>query len=146
MKLALVAAAAAALLAVAASPALAQSAPTAPPPPGAAPMTATATKAEAIVRSSIDQLRTGKLDTSGMTDQMAQAINGQLPAVQAALAQLGALKSITYLGEDGGADGFRVEFDKGPVIWLVHFDASGKVDGMGMQPEGPGGAQPQPQG
>jgi hypothetical protein len=144
MKFALVAAAAAALLS--AAPALAQPAPVAPPAPGAAPMTANAAKAEGVVRSSIEQLRAGKLDTSNMTDQMAQAINGQLPQVQAALNQLGAMKSITYLGEDQGADGFRVEFEKGPVIWLVHFDAAGKVDGMGMQPEGAGGAQPQPQG
>lgn len=141
MKFALVAAACAALLS--AAPALAQTAPQPTPAPGAAPMTANATKAEGVIRSSIDQLRAGKLDTSGMTDQMAQAITGQLPQVQAALTQLGALKSITYLGEDQGADGFRVVFEKGPVIWLVHFDAAGKVDGMGMQPEGAGGAQPQ---
>jgi hypothetical protein len=135
MKLAFVAAAAALLLG--AAPALAQdaAAPAAPPA-----MTPNAEHAQAVIRAQIDQLSKGQLDASGMTAQMADAIKGQLPAVQDALNKLGAVQSMTFLGEQQGADAFRVVFAKGPTIWIVHFDAAGKVDGMGFQPENQGAA------
>jgi hypothetical protein len=135
MKLAFVAAAAALL--IGAAPALAQdvAAPAAPPA-----MTPNAQHAQAVIHAQIEQLSKGQFDGSGMTDQMAQAIKGQLPAVQDALAKLGPVQSMTFLGEQEGADAFRVVFEKGPTVWIVHFDAAGKVDGMGFQPENQGAA------
>jgi hypothetical protein len=141
MKLAF-AAAAAALMLAGAAPALAQdAAPLAPPPP--AQPTAASKHAEAVIRASIDQLNKGTLDASAFTPQMMDQVRPQLAAIQGYLNKLGPLQSVTFLGEQDGADGFRVQFQAGPTIWVVHFDAAGKVDGMQFRPEQAEGAAPQ---
>lgn len=135
-----VAALAAALLAVA-SPGLAQT--PAPQAAASAATPASAQHAQQVLVRTIDELRQGAPNAAAMTAQLYASVQPQAAAIRQALGSLGKVNQINYLGEQNGATGFQVLFEHGPTEWVLHFDAAGKLDGLGFRPERPQGAAPE---
>jgi hypothetical protein len=63
--------------------------------------------------------------------QLAAATRQQLPEFKTAMAQLGALQSVTF---NGGADIYQVNFEHGTTEWSTMLDADGKAIGIGFRP------------
>ena len=75
----------------------------------------------------IKQLQTGTPDYSQMEPMLAAAVQNQLPMVAARLQQLGALGSLTFVGQQNGADVYNVQFANGGAAWGIALSPAGKI-------------------
>jgi CubicO group peptidase (beta-lactamase class C family) len=90
---------------------------------------------ETVLRSMIEEIRTGKPDYTRMSTVLAEATRQQLPQLQAAIVQLGAIQSIQFKGVGpGGADIYAVKFANGTVEYRIWLAPDGKVESANMRP------------
>ncbi len=90
---------------------------------------------EAALRKLIEDLRLGKPDYDHMSTGLAAATRQQLPQLQSALTQLGALQSVTFKGVGpGGADIYAVKFANGSLEYRILLGADGIVEGAQVRP------------
>jgi hypothetical protein len=90
---------------------------------------------EAMLRKMLDQLARGEPDYDQMSASLANATRQQLPMIQGQLTDVGAIKSVTFVGPGGqGGDTYDVEFEKGAQRWSLSLSADGKVDGSRFGP------------
>jgi hypothetical protein len=90
---------------------------------------------EAAVRRMIEELRAGKPSYELMSSGLAEATRQQLPQLQAMIAAMGALQSVTFKGVGpGGADIFAAKFEKGSLDYRVWLTPDGKVDSANVHP------------
>jgi CubicO group peptidase (beta-lactamase class C family) len=83
---------------------------------------------EAALRRDIDELRLGEPKYELMSPGLADATRQQLPQLKAAIAQLGAVASVTFKGVGpDGADIYEVKFEHGSTEWRIILDSDGKV-------------------
>lgn len=86
---------------------------------------------EAAIRRDIAELLAGKPDYSQMSTGLADATRQQLPQFKTQLANLGALKSVAFLGvERNGADTYDVTFEHGATEWRIIMAPDGKIDSV----------------
>ena len=86
---------------------------------------------QALLQTVIEGLQLGKPDFTQMEPALQQAIRQQ---GMAALQQLGALKTITFLGEQNGNGIYEVEFQNGATLWALRLSANGKIAGLSFRP------------
>ena len=88
---------------------------------------------EAMVRSTISQLRAGTPDYDHMSPGMANLTRQQLPTLQARVVGMGALQSATFTGvAPNGADIYQLKFDNGSLEFRIGVGADGKVESAAM--------------
>jgi CubicO group peptidase (beta-lactamase class C family) len=90
---------------------------------------------EAALRKMIEGIRAGKPDYDRMSPGLAAATRQQLPGIQGAMTQLGALESLTFreVGP-GGFDVYLAKFENGSLEFRLALSADGKVDAATMRP------------
>jgi hypothetical protein len=70
-----------------------------------------------------------------MTPQMANVTRQQLPQLQAAVRQLGAVQSVKFDGVGpAGADIYVVKFDNGSLEYRIRLTPDGKLDSAAIRP------------
>jgi hypothetical protein len=90
---------------------------------------------EAAVRRMVEGLVAGKPPYDLMSAGLANATRQQLTGIQSTFAGLGPLQSITFkeVGS-GGADVYRVKFEKGSIDFRIWLAPDGKVDSATFRP------------
>lgn len=84
---------------------------------------------EAAVRRVIGELRVGKPDYDRMSSALARLTRRRITEAQAAIANLGALQSLTFTGVGAaGPDIYRATFAKGTLEWRIWLNPDGSVD------------------
>lgn len=131
MKFAIVIAAALALSPLALAAASAQT----PPAASVQPSTADSQKAEAAFRTTWTALVAGEPDYSTMEAPLADAVKAQSASMKGLSAQIGAIKTMDYLGATpAGVQQFRVTFDRAVLNGGLRIDSVGKIDTMWLKP------------
>ena len=93
-------------------------------------------RTEAALRRNIDELRLGQPKYERMSSGLANVTRQQLPQLQATIAQLGAVASVTFKGVGpGGADIFQVKFEHGSTEWRILMQSDEKIASVGFRPE-----------
>ena len=90
---------------------------------------------EAALKRSIEELRSGEPRYDRMSPQLADVTRQQLPQLKAAIAQFGAVRSVTFKSvAPNGADVFEVKFEHGASEWSIILGPDGKIQGMRLRP------------
>jgi Zn-dependent protease with chaperone function len=90
---------------------------------------AAAPKTEAPLRRLVDSMVAGKPDYQDLTPKFAEVVRGQ-PALQAGLASLGPVQSVTYLGTGAdGVDAYTVVQQNGAMHWRIKLNNAGMIAG-----------------
>lgn len=77
----------------------------------------------------IGELQAGKPDYERMTANGSQETHRQLALIQAVLAPLGAVESVTFKGVGpAGPDIYTVKFERGVLEYRIWLTDSGKID------------------
>jgi hypothetical protein len=85
---------------------------------------------EAALRRLIDGFRTGKPPYEEMTPKLADLTRRNLPQMQAAMTQLGAVRSIEFHGvSEQGWDIYYVKHENGKTQWRIVLGADGLIAG-----------------
>jgi CubicO group peptidase (beta-lactamase class C family) len=93
-------------------------------------------RTEAALRRNIDELRLGQPKYERMSSGLASVTRQQLPQLQATIAQLGAVVSVTFKGVGpGGADIFQVKFEHRSTEWRILMQSDEKIASVGFRPE-----------
>lgn len=90
---------------------------------------------EAALRGAIQGLQSGTPNYDQMSPQMAEVTRQQWPQLKAAIAQFGALQSVTFKSAGpGGADVYEVKFEHGATEWTIVLGPDGKIAGLFFRP------------
>jgi beta-lactamase regulating signal transducer with metallopeptidase domain len=90
---------------------------------------------EAALRRLVDGLISGQPNYDEMSPGLAEATRAQLPRLQPGLAQLGAVKSINFLGVGAqGEDVYTVWQENGSSHWRIALDAKGTISSALVTP------------
>jgi serine-type D-Ala-D-Ala carboxypeptidase/endopeptidase len=92
---------------------------------------------EAALRRTIQELQAGEPNYDLMMPAFADVTRQQLPQLKAALAQWGAVQSVTFKSVDpqSGADIYSVKFANASTEWRIILTPDGKTAGMLFRPE-----------
>ena len=91
--------------------------------------------AEAALRRMIETNARGQPDYDQYGSALAEAVRGRLPTIQARLAALGPIRSVTFRGPSMmGGDRFEVKFANGVLLWSISLAPDGKVVGANFSP------------
>lgn len=89
---------------------------------------------EAALRRLIEGIRTGKPDYAHMSPALSNATRQQLPVLEAAMANLGAVQSVEFRGVGSqGWDVYEVRQEHGLTEWRISLGADGTVTGALMR-------------
>lgn len=110
-----------------------------PPAPArpAAPTVAEApdiARSEQALRAAIASFQSGNVDYSVFSDDLATQIREQATTVTPMVQQFGALKTIDHVGQQDGADLFRVVFEKQATDWVIAFDDQDQIAALLFRP------------
>jgi len=90
---------------------------------------------EAALRRMIEELRAGKPNYDAMSSGLADVTRQQLPQVQSTIVGLGAVQQMKFTGVGpGGADIYRVQFEKGVLEYRIWLGLDGKVESANVRP------------
>ena len=93
-------------------------------------------RTEAALRRDIDELRVGQPKYERLSSGLANVTRQQLPQLQATIAQLGAVLSVTFKGVGpGGADIYEVKFEHGSTEWRILMQSDEKIASVGFRQE-----------
>lgn len=116
----------------------AQAAPQPAPAPAApaAAMSQTPANAESedILRGLIAGLQAGTPDYSVMSDDLADKVREQAPAIKTLLESLGAVQAVDFAGSRNGADLYVVNFANAQTDWIIGVNEAGKVAALLFRP------------
>ncbi|HEY3947582.1 serine hydrolase domain-containing protein [Phenylobacterium sp.] len=88
---------------------------------------------EAVLRRVMGELRAGKPDYGQMSDGLADTTRQQLPGLQAMLARMGDLQSLTFKGVGpNGADIYEAVFGGGKLAWRLVLAPDGRLQALGV--------------
>lgn len=94
----------------------------------------TVARAEAALRGVIAALQGNQIDYAVFSPDLADQIRTQAGEVAPLVQQFGALKSVEHRGSEGGADLFRVVFDKQATDWVIAFDEDDRIAALLFRP------------
>jgi hypothetical protein len=99
-----------------------------------APRTTAQPGSEAAIRRSVDELARSQPNYEKMSPNMQQVTRAQLPGLNKLIADMGALKSVTFreVGP-GGMDIYDVVFANGSLMWSIALDEQGRTISAGIQ-------------
>ena len=103
----------------------------APAPAAVAPDIA---RAEQALRAAIASFQSGNVDYSVFSDDLAVQIREQATTVTPLVQQFGALKTISHVGQQDGADLFRVVFEKQATDWVIAFNDDNQIAALLFRP------------
>jgi CubicO group peptidase (beta-lactamase class C family) len=90
---------------------------------------------DAELRRLIAEIAAGRPDYDRMGEELAQATRQQLPQLRSSLASLGAVQSVDFTGvAPGGADIYRVKFERGNLDARIRMTEDGKIGGAFFGP------------
>jgi len=90
--------------------------------------------AEAAIRQNIADIIAGQPNYDRMSPGLADVTRQQLPQLKVILANLGAIKSVTFKRvEKNGADVYEIEFEHGLTEWRISIAPDGTIDSMGFR-------------
>jgi hypothetical protein len=88
--------------------------------------------AEAALRQTISDLQAGAPRYETMSPELADVVKAQAAAMTQ-LADLGAVKTVTRVGEGTEPYLFTVAFETGAVLkWAINFDSAGIINGLSV--------------
>jgi hypothetical protein len=82
---------------------------------------------EARLRSVIEGLRSGKTNYDQMEPMLRITIRRQMAVLVPRLQALGSLLSISYEGQQQGADVYEVKFSNGTTAWMIAIAPNGNI-------------------
>lgn len=131
--------AAAATLPNAFAPPPGDQAPAASSQPATAPTAAPASapdivRSETALRQIIAGLKSGELDYTMFSDDLAEKVRPQAGQIGSLLTQFGDVKTITHKGQPDGVDLFRVEFTNQATDWVIGFDNDDQIAALLFRP------------
>lgn len=88
---------------------------------------AQASATEGRLRTAITELQNGSPNYQQMEPMLRIAVRQQLPAVVQRLQSLGSLQSLSYEGEQQGADVYEATFENGSTVWMIKIAPNGKI-------------------
>jgi len=88
---------------------------------------------EARLRSVIAELKSGKPDFDQMEPMLRISIRQQLPVLVSRLQTLGSLLSISFEGQQQGADVYEVKFTNGTTAWMIGISSDGFIRTLNFQ-------------
>lgn len=90
---------------------------------------------EASIRRQIDELQRRQPNLEEFTPGLAEIARPQMPHIEAMIANLGALQSVTFKSVGpGGADVYDLKFEHGSVEWRIFLDGEGKIANQFFRP------------
>ncbi len=94
-----------------------------------------ASGSDAAIRKLFGGLAIGKADYDSMTPQFAELTRQNLTRLQPIIADLGALKDLTFKSVgDNGADEYEADFEKGALRIYMGLDEQGRIAGVNFVP------------
>ncbi|MXO59542.1 serine hydrolase [Altererythrobacter salegens] len=100
--------------------------------------TSAALASEPALRKLIAGTAAGEPDYEALTPPMQNLTRQQLPQLKGIFDELGAVKDVAFKSVDlGGADTFRVTFERGAADFSIIVDEEGKVASVNFRPVGP---------
>lgn len=114
----------------------AQAAPHPTPAPAAPALSPTPANAESeeILRGLIAGLQAGTPDYGVMSDDLADKVREQAPAIKTLLESLGAVQAVDFAGSQNGADLYVVNFANAQTDWIIGVNEAGKVAALLFRP------------
>ena len=91
-------------------------------------------RSEQALRAAIASFQSGNVDYSVFSDDLANQIREQATTVTPMVQQFGALKTIDHVGQQDGADLFRVVFEKQATDWVIAFDDQDQIAALLFRP------------
>ena len=91
-------------------------------------------RSEQALRAAIASVQSGNVDYSVFSDDLAAQIREQATTVSPMVQQFGALKTIDHVGQQDGADLFRVVFEKQATDWVIAFDDQDQIAALLFRP------------
>jgi hypothetical protein len=92
---------------------------------------------EAVLRQTIEDLRSGNPEFEGMSVQLASKLHKLLPYLQTSLGLLGAVDGISFRGVGpGGYDIYGVKFTKGSAEFRIDLAPGGALEDITYRPDG----------
>lgn len=91
-------------------------------------------RAEAALREVISGLKSGNVDYTMFSDDLAGKVRPQAGQIGSLLGQFGDLKTITHKGQPDGVDMFRVEFANQVTEWVIGFDNDDQIAALLFRP------------
>ena len=101
--------------------------PAIPPPAPSEAQAPDIARAEAALRSVITALHGGGLDYTAFTDDLATQLRQREATVTPMVRGYGPVQSVTFVGEQNGADLFSVVFANQRTLWLIGFDDQDRI-------------------
>lgn len=92
-------------------------------------------RAERALRAVIAAAQAGAFDYSMFSDNLATQIRAQEAQVAPLIQGFGELRSITYAGEQQGADLFEVIFANAETQWIIGFDEDDRIGALLFRPK-----------
>jgi len=86
------------------------------------------------LRAAIVSFQSGQVDYSVFSEDLATQIRAQAAQVTPMVQNFGALKSISHVGQQDGADLFRVIFEKQATDWVIAFDDNDQIAALLFRP------------
>ena len=91
-------------------------------------------RSEEALRAVIASAQGDGFDYSVFTTDLAAKIRQQAAQVGPLIKGFGAVKTVDYVRQDGGAQLFKVTFDNQVTEWLIGFDADEKIAALLFRP------------
>ena len=105
--------------------------PPAPPAPPAAPDIA---RAQTALLEVIANLKSGEVDYSPFSTDLAAKIREQSSQIGGLLTQFGEIKSVRHMAQPDGVDVFRVDFENQSTEWMIGFDNEDQIAALLFRP------------
>lgn len=121
-----------------------QPAPASAPAPALSQTPANA-ESEDILRGIIAGLQAGTTDYSVMSDDLAEKVREQAPAIKTLMDSLGAVQAVDFAGSQNGADLYVVNFANAQTDWIIGINEAGKVAALLFRPSESGAPATAPQ-
>ena len=112
----------------------APSRPTVPPPPTTEVQAPDVARSEAALRSVIAAFQAGQPDYSVFTEGLSARIREKAGEIGPLIQGYGAVQSVTFAGEQNGAELFSVVFAGQRTMWLIGFDDEDRIAALLFRP------------
>ncbi len=93
--------------------------------------------AEHVLRTVLEEARSGTVNLSRFEDDIAAAVRENAGAVSAELKRRGQITRVEYLGKAAAGPEelykFKVQFEKGQMLWSLNLNGSGRIANIDMQ-------------
>ena len=91
-------------------------------------------RSEEALRAAIVAFQSGQVDYSVFSPNLAAQFRAEGPELAPRVKAYGALKSIAFVGQQDGADLFRVVFANQATDWVIAFDDNDLINGLLFRP------------